>query len=118
MLRRTVLKGMAATAAGGSLARSAAADTPLKIGISIPLTGCRLQCGRTALQAALKLYMQQHGDTVAARKIELIIRDDSGVADNARRLIQESSTKRSTCSASAPRRRRWPSRRLRPRPRR
>src|SRR6516165_7677049 len=35
------LKGMAATAAGGSLARSA---TPLKIGISIPLTGCRLQC--------------------------------------------------------------------------
>jgi hypothetical protein len=70
------------------------------------------------LQAALKLYMQQHGDTVAGRKIELIIRDDSGVADNARRLIQESSTKRSTCSASAPRRRRWPSRRLRPRPRR
>ena len=29
--------------------------------------------------------MQQHGDTVAGRKIELIIRDDAGVADNARR---------------------------------
>ncbi len=30
--------------------------------------------------------MQQHGDTVAGRKIELIIRDDGGVADNAHRL--------------------------------
>ena len=37
----------------------------------------------------MKLYMQQHGDTVAGRKIELIIRDDGGVADTARRLIQE-----------------------------
>jgi branched-chain amino acid transport system substrate-binding protein len=89
MLRRTVLKGMAATAAGGSLARSAAADTPLKIGISIPLTGAGFNAVGRQLQAALKLYMQQHGDTVAGRKIELIIRDDSGVADNARRLIQE-----------------------------
>ena len=33
--------------------------------------------------------MQQHGDTVAGRKIELIIRDDAGIADNARRIVQE-----------------------------
>jgi branched-chain amino acid transport system substrate-binding protein len=33
--------------------------------------------------------VQEHGDTVAGRKIELIIRDDAGVADNARRLVQE-----------------------------
>ena len=89
MLRRTVLKGMAAAAAGGLLARSAAADTPLKIGISIPLTGAGFNAVGRQLQGALKLYVQQHGDTVAGRKIELIIRDDSGVADNARRLIQE-----------------------------
>jgi len=89
MLRRTVLKGVAATAAGGLFARSAAADTPLKIGISIPLTGAGFNAVGRQLQAALKLYVQQHGDTVAGRKIELIIRDDSGVADNARRLIQE-----------------------------
>ena len=89
MLRRTVLKGMAATAAGGLFARSAAADTPLKIGISIPLTGAGFSAVGRQLQAALKLYVQQNGDTVAGRKIELIIRDDGGVADNARRLIQE-----------------------------
>jgi branched-chain amino acid transport system substrate-binding protein len=89
MLRRTVLKGMAATAAGGWLARPAAADTPLKMGISMPLTGAGFNAVGRQLQAALKLYVQQHGDTVAGRKIEIIIRDDSGVADSARRLIQE-----------------------------
>src|SRR6201997_2593658 len=89
MQRRTVLKGMTATAAAGLLARRAAADTPLKIGISIPLTGAGFNAVGRQLQAALKLYMQQHGDTVAGRKISLTIRDDGGVADNARRLIQE-----------------------------
>jgi branched-chain amino acid transport system substrate-binding protein len=80
---------MAATAAGGLFARSAAADTPLKIGISMPLTGAGFNAVGRQLQAALKLYVQQHGDTVAGRKVELMIRDDGGVADNARRLIQE-----------------------------
>jgi branched-chain amino acid transport system substrate-binding protein len=37
----------------------------------------------------LALYMQQHGDVVAGRKIVLIVRDDGGVADTARRLVQE-----------------------------
>ena len=89
MQRRTVLKGMAATAASGLFARAATADTPLKIGISMPLTGAGFNAVGRQLQAALRLYMQQHGDSVAGRKIELIIRDDGGVADNARRLIQE-----------------------------
>ena len=41
MLRRTVLKGMTATAAAGLFARRAVAEAPLKIGISMPLTGAR-----------------------------------------------------------------------------
>jgi branched-chain amino acid transport system substrate-binding protein len=89
MLRRTVLKGIVATTASGLLARVAAAETPLKIGISMPLTGAGFNAVGRQLQAALKFYMQQHGDTVAGRQIQLIIRDDGGVADNARRLIQE-----------------------------
>ena len=93
MLRRTMLKGMVGTAAGGFISgfmvRAAVADTPLKIGISIPLTGAGFNAVGRQLQAALKLYMQQQGDTVAGRHIQLIIRDDGGVADNARRLIQE-----------------------------
>ena len=94
MLRRTVLKGMAGTTAAGGfisgfIARAAVADTALKIGISIPLTGAGFNAVGRQLQAALRLYMQQHGDTVAGRQIQLTIRDDGGVADNARRLIQE-----------------------------
>jgi len=87
--RRTVLKGIAATAAGGLLARPAIADTTLKIGCSLPLTGAGFTAVGRELTGALKVYMQQHGDTVAGRKIELIIRDDAGVGDNARRLVQE-----------------------------
>jgi branched-chain amino acid transport system substrate-binding protein len=89
MLRRTVLKGMAATAAGSLFARSASADTPLKIGCSLPLTGAGFTAVGRELTGALKVYMQQHGDTVAGRKIQLTIRDDAGVGDNARRLVQE-----------------------------
>jgi branched-chain amino acid transport system substrate-binding protein len=89
MLRRTVLKGIAATTTSGLLAHTAAAETPLKIGISMPLTGAGFNAVGRQLQAALKFYMQQHGDTVAGRQIQITIRDDGGVADNARRLIQE-----------------------------
>jgi branched-chain amino acid transport system substrate-binding protein len=37
----------------------------------------------------IKLYMKQHGDTVAGRKIEIIRRDDAGTPDTAKRLAQE-----------------------------
>jgi branched-chain amino acid transport system substrate-binding protein len=89
MLRRTLLKGIAATAVGGVFARSAAAQSVLKMGICIPMTGAGFNAVGRQLSAALKLYMQQHGDTVAGRKIELILRDDGGVADNAHRIVQE-----------------------------
>ena len=39
--------------------------------------------------SAIKLYVEQHGDVVAGRRIEIAMRDDGGVADNARRIVQE-----------------------------
>jgi branched-chain amino acid transport system substrate-binding protein len=90
MLRRTVLKGIAATAVSGGIARPAiAADTVLKFGMSLPMTGAGFAAVGRQLKAAMTLYMQQHGDTVAGRKIEITIRDDGGVADTAHRTIQE-----------------------------
>ena len=89
MRRRTVLKGIAATGATAFVARRAVAETPLNIGISMPLTGAGFNAVGRQLQAALKLYVQQHGDIVAGRRIQIAIRDDGGVADSARRLIQE-----------------------------
>ena len=90
MHRRKLLKGAAAMAAAGPFVRrAAAADTPLKMGISMPMTGAGFAAVGRQLTASIKLYMQQHGDTVAGRKIELIVHDDGGVADTARRLVQE-----------------------------
>ena len=89
MLRRTLLKGLAASAAVGLGAGRVAAQEVLKMGVSIPMTGAGFNAVGRQLASALKLYVQEHGDVVAGRKLEIIVRDDGGVADNARRIIQE-----------------------------
>ena len=61
----------------------AQAQEPIKIGLILPMTGPFASTGRQ-IEAAAKLYMQQNGDTVAGRKIELIVKDDTGVADETR----------------------------------
>jgi branched-chain amino acid transport system substrate-binding protein len=67
---------------------SAAAQDVVKIGIVMPLTGSLAAAGREIVDVC-KLYMAQHGDTVAGKKIQLIFRDDGSVPDNAKRLAQE-----------------------------
>ena len=89
ILRRTMLKGVAASAAIGLCAGRARAEDTLKMGVSLPLTGAGFNAVGRQLASALKLYVAQHGDVVAGRKLELTVRDDGGVADNARRIIQE-----------------------------
>ena len=89
MLRRTMLKGVAACAVVGVLARPAGAQEVLKMGISIPMTGAGFNTVGRQLASAIKLYVEQHGDVIAGRKIDIILRDDAGVADNARRIVQE-----------------------------
>ena len=66
----------------------AGAEDTLKIGIVMPMTGT-LAAGGREISTAVKLYMAQHGDTVAGKKIEVIIRDDASSPDNAKRLAQE-----------------------------
>src|SRR5258707_8559262 len=78
--RRALLAGIAAVALLGALpSPPAAAADPFKIGLILPLTGPFASTGRQ-IEAACRLYMDQHGDTVAGRKIELIVRDDTGLA--------------------------------------
>jgi len=67
----------------------AAADDTIKIGMSFAMTGAGFNAAGRQAAAGARLYMQQHGNLVAGKKIELILRDDAGVADNARRLVQE-----------------------------
>jgi len=89
MLRRDLLKGIAAVgAAGAAGTRPAAAQDVIRIGACLSLTGGFQTVARQALAGA-KLYMQLNGATVAGKKIELIVREDSGVPDVARRVVQE-----------------------------
>src|SRR5246500_1382554 len=88
MRSKIVLTGLLTGAATGINAGSAAAQETVKVGIVIPMTGTSAAVGRE-ISDATKLYMAQHGDTVAGKKIELIVRDDQSVPDNAKRLAQE-----------------------------
>jgi branched-chain amino acid transport system substrate-binding protein len=80
----------AAAALGTAMlgAEHAAAQDTVKIGLVMPLTGTVGAAGQGALDGA-KVYMAEHGDTVAGKKIELIVRDDGSVPDVAKRLAQE-----------------------------
>jgi branched-chain amino acid transport system substrate-binding protein len=65
-----------------------AQDGAFKIGLILPMTGQQASTGRQ-IEAAARLYMAQNGDTVAGRKIELIVKDDTSVPDVTKRIAQE-----------------------------
>jgi branched-chain amino acid transport system substrate-binding protein len=69
--------------AGGAFAQ----DT-VKIGLILPMTGQQASTGKQ-IDAAVKLFLAQNGDTVAGKKIEVILKDDAAVPDNTKRIAQE-----------------------------
>ncbi|MDB5569862.1 MAG: transporter substrate-binding protein [Hyphomicrobiales bacterium] len=87
MLRRHLLLGFAGLAAMSAAAPVAAQET-VKVGLIATLTGPQAASGRQKVAGA-KLYMALNGNMVAGKKIELIIKDDTGVADITRRHAQE-----------------------------
>jgi len=88
MLYRILLRALAAGALIGALCGSALGQETVKIGMILPMTGPFASTGRQ-IEVNARLYMAQHGTTVAGKKIELIVKDDAGVADNTKRLAQE-----------------------------
>jgi branched-chain amino acid transport system substrate-binding protein len=84
MLRRQ----LAAVAALALISSGAAAQDTVKIGLILPMTGQQASTGKQ-IDAAVKLYMAQHGNTVAGKKIEVILKDDTSVPDVTKRLAQE-----------------------------
>jgi len=87
-LRRLAAVAVAASLPIGATAPAFAQSDPIRIGLILPMTGPFASTGRQ-VEAAAKLYMAQHGSTVAGRKVELIVKDDAGTADVTRRLAQE-----------------------------
>lgn len=85
--RRGILQAAVWLAAVG-MAAPAQAQEPVKIGLIVPMTGGQASTGKQ-IDNAIKLYMKQKGDTVAGRKIEVIVRDDAAVPDNTKRAAQE-----------------------------
>ncbi len=83
-----VLRSIVAFCALCALTSLAAAQDTVKIGLILPMTGPFASTGRQ-IEAAVKLYMAENGTTVAGKKIELIVKDDTNVADVTKRLAQE-----------------------------
>jgi len=94
MFRRQILKGVAGLSAGLALTALSGAVAPalaqqtVKIGLILPMTGPSASTGRQ-IEAAARLWMAQNGDKVAGKTIQLIVKDDTGSADQTRRLATE-----------------------------
>jgi len=84
MLRATIGFTVALVLSAGA----AAAQEPLKIGLIQSMTGPFNTVGKAVVNGA-RLYVQQHGDTVAGRKIQIILKDDATSPEVAKRLAQE-----------------------------
>jgi branched-chain amino acid transport system substrate-binding protein len=89
MQRRQTLAAIAFAALGAAAAPVLAAE-PLKIGLVLPMSGPFAAYGKQ-IERGIRLYLADHGDTFAGRKVELIIRDDNpGTAgDVSKRLALE-----------------------------
>ena len=88
MKKRLFLSATVIAVAALSSVSAIAQNNTFKIGLILPMTGQQATTGRQ-VEAAARLYMAQNGDTVAGKKIELIVKDDTSVPDVTKRLAQE-----------------------------
>ena len=70
------------------VALAAGAQQTVKVGLIMTYTG-QFSDPAAQMDNGIKLYMKQHGDVVAGKKIELLRKDDAGAPDAAKRLAQE-----------------------------
>lgn len=87
---RKLIRAFLATVAGALALHSGAfAQQPLKIGLVLPMSGPYADYG-TEISNGVKLFIERNGNVVAGRKVELIVRDDTGIAPElTKRLAQE-----------------------------
>ncbi|WP_431099235.1 ABC transporter substrate-binding protein [Polaromonas aquatica] len=88
MKRRLFTAAALAVSTLASATSALAQDNTFKIGLILPMTGQQATTGRQ-IEAAVRLYMAQNGDSVAGKKIQLIVKDDTSLPDTTRRLAQE-----------------------------
>jgi branched-chain amino acid transport system substrate-binding protein len=88
MQKRLFLHASALAIAALTASNSIAQSDTFKIGLILPMTGQQASTGRQ-IEAAARLYMAQNGNTVAGKKVELILKDDTSVPDVTKRMAQE-----------------------------
>src|SRR5690606_12327331 len=71
--------GAVALAFGLTTAFGAARAADLKIGVVMPMSGPFAAHGKQ-IKHGIDLFLAEHGDTVAGRKVQIIIKDDTGIA--------------------------------------
>jgi branched-chain amino acid transport system substrate-binding protein len=83
-------KTIAAVVLMAGVAVPALAADPVKIGLVLPMSGPFAAYGKQ-IEHGVKLWIAQNGDTIAGRKVELVVKDDSpGTAgDVSKRVAQE-----------------------------
>lgn len=88
--RRTVVQGAFGAAVAATLPTGVSGQShdPIRIGLILPMTGPFTSTGRQ-ISAAVNLYVAENGATIAGRPLQIILRDDTGVADVTRRIAQE-----------------------------
>lgn len=88
MLRSPLAFALPAVFAALSFSSLAQAQESVKIGLILPMTGASASTGRE-VEAAVKLFQAQNGDKAGGKKVEVIVKDDTGTADITKRLAQE-----------------------------
>jgi branched-chain amino acid transport system substrate-binding protein len=86
--RRAFVESFVAVGLSATVSASAQAQESVRIGFSAPMSGPFAVNG-SQMVAALKLFVEQNGTNVAGKAIEVIVRDDGGVPDLAKRIAQE-----------------------------
>ena len=86
--RRSCLLTVVLAAAVLATPLAQAQSDTVKIGVILPMTGQSASTGKQ-IDAAIKLWVAQNGSKAGGKKVEVIVKDDAGVADTTRRLAQE-----------------------------
>ena len=85
--RRYLISGLAGLALAAITGSAMAQDT-VKVGLILPMTGPFASIGKQVDMGA-RLFLAQNGNSFGGKKIELILKDDTGSADVTRRIAQE-----------------------------
>ena len=83
IVRTAMFLAIAVSATG-----NARAQNIVKVGMVMPMTGALAAAGQQVVAGA-RLYIKQHGDTVAGKQIELVVKDGASSAETGKRLLQE-----------------------------